>query len=105
MRSTSKVKTGAAAMATAMLAGGVMRARRRMHRNAESSRRSFAENVAPMASSDEGTSSEPLMDEAHAPGHRHLFRHDRDGEGMPPSRIMHRPFAKHQHGMRHPGRR
>ena len=42
-------------------------------------------------------------DEAHAPGHRHLarpFLTERE-----PNRVDDRPFAKHQRGFRHPGRR
>ena len=52
---------------------------------------------APMAEQ-EGTT-----DEAHAPGHTHLAS---PREPLPPERSpVPKPFAKNQHGTRHPGMR
>lgn len=43
-------------------------------------------------------------DRAHAPGHRHLAMTAHLRGGRPPRPVGARPFAKHRHGMRHPGR-
>lgn len=43
------------------------------------------------------------VDKAHAPGHRHLSRHE--APSIRSGHIYMRPFAKHQRGFRHPGRR
>lgn len=40
------------------------------------------------------------LDEAHAPGHRHVEAADRDEAGPEPLRS--RPWTKHAHGMTHP---
>jgi hypothetical protein len=43
-------------------------------------------------------------DVAHAPGHQHLpLTGDVREERTPPT-VRSRPFAKHRHGLRHPGR-
>ena len=43
-------------------------------------------------------------DQAHAPGHRHLPMTAHLRGGRPPRGGGARPFAKHRHGLRHPGR-
>lgn len=43
-------------------------------------------------------------DVAHAPGHRHLqLTAEVRAQPQPPP-VRERPFAKHRHGLRHPGR-
>ena len=46
----------------------------------------------------------PTPDPAHAPGHRHLRLPERIRRQAPPATVLQRPFAKHRHGLRHPGR-
>lgn len=43
-------------------------------------------------------------DPAHAPGHRHRKLPAMVRRQAVPRRIRSRPFAKHQHGLRHPGK-
>ena len=43
-------------------------------------------------------------DEAHAPGHRHLEMGAEVREEPAPPPVRERPFAKQQHGLRHPGK-
>lgn len=45
-----------------------------------------------------------VADEAHAPGHQHLQVPQEVREQRPPAAVHERPFAKHRHGLRHPGR-
>jgi hypothetical protein len=54
---------------------------------------------------EETRSANPLAvtDESHAPGHQHLAR--REMTAAEPEPVYDRPFAKHQRGLRHPGRR
>lgn len=51
------------------------------------------------------TSLTPPSDEAHAPGHRHLLLTSDVREEHAPPPVRERPFAKHHHGLRHPGKR
>lgn len=46
----------------------------------------------------------PPVDEAHAPGHRHLSLRADVRDERAPRPVRARPFAKHQRGLRHPGR-
>lgn len=48
--------------------------------------------------------SPPVDDEAHAPGHRHLPLTAEVRDERPPKPVQERPFAKHRHGLRQPGR-
>ena len=50
------------------------------------------------------TPPQPGSDEAHAPGHRHLPMTADVRDEQPPPPVRERPFAKHRHGLRHPGR-
>lgn len=46
----------------------------------------------------------PTADEAHAPGHQHLHRTAATEEDPTAPRLRGRPWTKHAHGLRHPGR-
>lgn len=46
----------------------------------------------------------PVPDEAHAPGHQHVRMTAGVREEPAPPPVRERPFAKHRHGLRHPGR-
>ena len=54
-----------------------------------------AESVAPQS---------PIADESHAPGHQHLHWSEETTDEARPRPVRERPFAKHRHGLRHPGR-
>lgn len=91
--------------AAAGIAGirALVRARRRarLRRAAEG----FVDAIMPSVA-DKAPSTAPTVigDEAHAPGHRHLEMTAgvRDEPAPPP--VRERPFAKHRHGLRHPGK-
>ncbi len=46
----------------------------------------------------------PVADEAHAPGHQHMRMTADVVEETAPPPVRERPFAKHRHGLRHPGK-
>ena len=46
----------------------------------------------------------PVADEAHAPGHQHVWMTAGILEESAPPPVRERPFAKHRHGLRHPGK-
>jgi hypothetical protein len=46
----------------------------------------------------------PIADEAHAPGHQHMPMTAGVLEERAPPPVRERPFAKHRHGLRHPGK-
>lgn len=96
----------AAIAGTAVGVAGV-RAVRRARRRARL--RGAAEGIADalMPSIAEDTPSAvpvPVGDEAHAPGHRHLPSTAGLRDQPAPDTIGSRPFAKHRHGLRHPGK-
>ena len=93
-----------AAAVTTVLAKTFASSRR--HSKLRKSRDSFAENLSPMVSTtQEPPPADPEMNEARAPGHRHL-RWSKEAEEEPtPKPVRNRPFSRHQRGLRHPGRR
>lgn len=93
-------------VATAGSAAFAVRALSRARRRARfaQSTKGISEVIMPSVGDD--ASSEPplaVADESHAPGHRHLSR--RKITSVEPKIANARPFAKHQRGLRHPGRR
>lgn len=89
-----------AAVAGSVLAAGALA---RVRRRARAGGRGFVEDVMPSVLE---APPEPAMagfDEAHAPAHRHVPL-ARRLDGNAPRRVASRPFAKHRHGLRHPGR-
>ena len=46
----------------------------------------------------------PIADEAHAPGHQHLQRTPAIEDEPSVPHLRERPWTKHAHGLRHPGR-
>lgn len=105
MGNRSKLAVAAAGSAFAL---GMARRKRRRAR-AMAAGRGFVEDVMPSVL-DTGPAAGPAAagevapDEAHAPGHRHLTLGGRIAHEAPPPRVRERPFAKHRHGLRHPGR-
>jgi hypothetical protein len=87
------VAVTAAAAGAALIAG---RRRARWRRAFEGIR----DATLPTHVTDLPTDRQSGIDEAHAPGHRHLPPIDR-GERAP-SRPRGRPWTKHAHGIRHP---
>lgn len=92
--------------AAAGVAGGVralVRARRRarLRRAAEG----IVDVILPsVAEGAPPTAPGAIGDEAHAPGHHHLRLTPEVREEPAPPPARHRPFAKHRHGLRHPGK-
>ena len=80
----------------------LMRARRRARLRQASE--GFVDAVMPSVGN-EVPSAAPtaVADEAHAPGHQHLPLTGEVREEPTPSTARSRPFAKHRHGLRHPG--
>jgi hypothetical protein len=93
------VTAGSAAFAVRTLSSA-----RRRARFAESVK-GFAEAIMPsvVRGTPSAQSQAVVDDESHAPGHRHLPRKEK--VAAEPRPVFERPFAKHQHGLRHPGRR
>ena len=81
----------------------LLRARRRarLRRAAEGMVDAIMPSVADEAPS---TTPVPVADEAHAPGHHHMRMTAGVLEEPAPPPIRERPFAKHWHGLRHPGK-
>ena len=92
-------KLAAAAAGSALAAGALARFRRR----ARAAGKGFVEDVMPSVLEQLPEPTMPGFDEAHAPGHRHVPLIGRS-DGATPRRVNSRPFAKHRHGLRHPGR-
>lgn len=101
-RNRNQLAVAAAAIGVAGI-GAVRRARHRArthgdaHGDADVTLATVAGDRPPAASQGGG-------DRAHAPGHRHLAMTAHLRGGRPPRRVGARPFAKHRHGLRHPGR-
>lgn len=95
------VSSAAAAGVAGIRALARARRRARLRRAAEGIVDAIMPSVA-----DEAPSMTPVAvgDEAHAPGHQHLqmTTEVRDEPAPPP--VRERPFAKHRHGLRHPGK-
>ena len=90
-----------AASATAGAAGlAVLRARR--HARLEHAAEGIADAIMPSIADNRPPEPEPVADEAHAPGHQHLGPIEDDDSPVP--RLRERPWTKHFHGFRHPGR-
>ena len=82
--------------------GAVRRARRRARLG--QAVEGIADTIMPSAEREvPAASAVPVRDEAHAPGHRHLAFPAEPPE-PPAATVGERPFAKHRHGLRHPGR-
>ncbi len=104
MRRNRKVVAVAAASGATLLARTVHRARKRS--KLDQVREGFGEVVTPMVSPEAPTPRpEPVIDEAHAPGHRHLHIPPDVAEELAPRPVRNRPFSKQTRGLRHPGRR
>lgn len=105
MKDKKKLVAIAAASAATVFARALGNARRRSRLEEAKARESFAETVMPMVSADiEPQVASPVMDEAHAPGHRHLRWSKEIAEEPEPSMVRSRPFSKRQRGTLHPGR-
>ncbi len=84
--------------------GAIRRARRRARLG--SAAKAIGETIMPSTATGPQATAAPvaLPDEVHAPGHRHLDSTDRiRGEELPPL-LRGRPWARHRHGLPHPGR-
>lgn len=94
----------ATAGSAALAVGAVARARRRAR--VANATQGVSEVIMPSVLQDTPFVAPRMRvgDEAHAPGHQHLQRRGADTEGRRPKPMRVRPFAKHQHGSRHPGR-
>ena len=94
------VTAGSAAFAARALS----RARRRARLAA--STKGIAEVIMPSVVEETPSAQQRLItDESHAPGHQHLMRRAMNASESEPEPVDDRPFAKHQRGLRHPGRR
>jgi hypothetical protein len=92
------VTAGSAAFAARALS----RARRRAR--LAGSTKGIAEVIMPSVVEETPSAQQRVItDESHAPGHQHLTR--REMAAPEPEPVYDRPFAKHQRGFRHPGRR
>lgn len=90
-----------AATATAGAVGlAVLRARR--HARLEHAAEGIVDAIMPSVADNIPPEPEPIVDEAHAPGHRHLA--PVEDEDSPVPRVRERPWTKQRHGLRHPGR-
>jgi len=104
MKRNKKVVAIAAASGATVLARTIRRARKRS--KLDQAREGFGEVVMPMVSSDTPPpSATPVVDEAHAPGHRHLHIPSEVADEPAPKPMRNRPFSKQTRGLRHPGRR
>jgi len=105
MDNKKKAMTIATASAAAIITRAIARARRRSRIESSEARKVYVETSMPMLSSEkESQMPSQLVDEAHAPGHKHLRWSKEAAEEDRPVMTRHRPFSKHQRGMRHPGR-
>jgi hypothetical protein len=94
------VAWGSAAVGVAAVA----RRRRRRGRLGEAAE-GFVDTVMPSIGRDAPAKTPPEgIDEAHAPGHRHLPWRAKAVEEPVTEGEVSRPFAKHHRGLRHPGR-
>ena len=86
------------------LAGGraLVRARRRARLGRAA--QGFVDSVMPSVGAVRSPAPATAGDEAHAPGHQHLAPTAEEIEEAAPAVVRFRPFAKHRHGLRHPGR-
>lgn len=91
------VVVGSAAAGMAGLRA-LLRARRRARLRRAAG--GFVDAVVPSVAGEAG----PIGDEAHAPGHRHVPLTAEVREEPAPPTVRSRPFAKHRHGLRHPGK-
>ena len=92
------VTAGSAALAARTLSRNRRRARLAASTNG------IAEMIMPSALEKTPSAQQRVAtDESHAPGHQHLMR--REMTAPEPEPVDDRPFAKHQRGLRHPGRR
>lgn len=94
----------AVAVGSAAAIGTLARARRRAR--VVSAGEGFVEDIMPSVLQEAPSTAPPVptADEAHAPGHQHLHRRGTDTDGPVPRPMRVRPFAKHRHGLRQPGR-
>jgi hypothetical protein len=101
MGTRRKIATAAASIAgTTLAAGALVRARQRALNAGKGALEDLMPSVLEHAP-------EPEMagfDAAHAPGHRHLPLARWARRRQTPQVGAPRPFAKHRHGLRHPGR-
>ena len=104
MKHNKKVVAVAAASGATLLARTIHRARRRS--KLDRTREGFKEVVVPMVAPETpNPGAEPVIDEAHAPGHQHLHIPPNVAEEPAPRVVRMRPFSKQTRGLRHPGRR
>jgi hypothetical protein len=84
-----------------------VRAWRRARRRARLGRAAegIADAVMPSVEAETpSTTPVPVADDAHAPGHQHMRMTAGVLEEPAPPPVRERPFAKHRHGLRHPGK-
>jgi len=102
MGNRSRFVVGAAAVTGAGIGiQAVRRARRRARLRAMAE--GIQDSILP-THTPPGIEEQPKADESHAPGHKHLGPPVRADAGAMPDRPIQRPFTKHYHGLRHPGR-
>lgn len=77
-----------------------LRARRRAR--LEPAAEGIVDAIMPSVLDDLPPKAAPIADDAHAPGHQHLA--PIEDEPPPVPRLRERPWTKHYHGFRHPGR-
>lgn len=94
-------RTRLAVVAGSVVAVGTL-ARLRWSARARAAGKGFVEDVMPSVL--ERPRAADGLDEAHAPGHRHVPLARTAADGPEPHAVAARPFAKHRHGLRHPGR-
>jgi len=92
-----------AALGAASAVGLAWARSRRRSRLARAAQDFAASVMSPPAPEVSTAAQPPAVDEAHAPGHRHR-RWARWAPAPAPPASGTRPFAKHRHGLRHPGR-
>jgi hypothetical protein len=94
---------GSAAIVAGSVALKTVRRRRRKARF-EPAAYGIAEAIVPTVGDDQELRDPAIADEAHAPGHRHLAPTRFEADQPEPERLKSRPWRKHFHGLRHPGR-
>lgn len=104
MKPNRRVVAVVAASGATLLARAIARSRKRS--KLDGAREGFAEVVMPMVSPENPPADAgPLVDEAHAPGHRHLHVTPEVARELAPRPVRSRPLSKQTRGLRHPGRR
>jgi len=98
----NRSKFVAVTAAAGALGLNALRARRRAR--LEHAAEGIVDAIMPSVADDAPSKPAPTADEAHAPGHQHLHRTAATEEDPTAPRLRGRPWTKHAHGLRHPGR-